>query len=173
VTPPVYWYSRPGLASDTIILEFITNSRLQPDRVKVLTNYSMAGGAIVRAAALNCAGYQVCLITSPQTPGTSYTVNVRNLADLQGNLIATNTRATIVAPTRVMPPKTVRLIVDADQMLLEWAPGGILMVSSSPNGPYTDIPDQPSPVFVSPSPNSCHGEAPPPQRFYRVRWNSP
>lgn len=63
---------------------------LRPDSIAI-TNFTLSGGLTITAATLDPeTSKDVVLTTSAQTQGSLYTVTVKNVADLAGNLIGLN-----------------------------------------------------------------------------------
>ena len=175
--PTLNSFAVPGPANDTVILDFSTgcsppDGRLAWEPASDSFNYIIDGLEVWRAA-LDCTGLRVCLITSPQQPGTEYTVLVVLVQDELGNPISRNSTTRFTAAPRqpVMPGKLYARI-GFDQLILEWASGGALQSADSPTGPWNDVEFADSPFLTELAPLGCN-QAGDLSRFYRVRWPSP
>lgn len=171
--------ARPGLVQDTVILSFssgcgVPDGRLRPETTTDPFNYEFSGGLEVLTARLDCTGTNVLLWTTPQQPGSNYTVIALNLNDVSYHSINVVKTATFTVPVRVpVPAGVLRSTMEGNQMWLEWAAGGILQTAEQPAGPWIDLTAGPSPYLITPSPFPCANPSPLPQQFFRVRWNAP
>jgi hypothetical protein len=96
-TPPTLLSAVGSPTFDRITLRF--SERINPADAGNLANYAINGGVVVNGATLAEDGLTVTLLTSPQTPGMSYSLTVTGIHDLatSPNLLAPGTTASLDA----------------------------------------------------------------------------
>ena len=107
------------------------------------TNYSFTGGLIVSNAVLDATGTNVLLTTSPQTPGTIYTLAVEYVTDRTGNVIppdsSTRFQAWVPVPGSDPPafaPPPVSIRRSGSTNYISWPPGSLLQEAVNISGPW-------------------------------------
>lgn len=97
VTAPTLVSAVGSSGLETVTLTF--SESISEDTATNLANYSISSGLTVSGATLAGDGSVIVLTTSPQTPGTEYTVTINNLKDRStaGNAIAAGTTARFTA----------------------------------------------------------------------------
>ncbi len=166
----------PGLAPNTLVLEFSTgcdqpNDRLDATVAEDLSNYQLSDGVVVQSATVDCDSATVRLMTSPMRPDAEYTLTIANVRSDRGDVIQPG-RSTTVRSSSYQPlaPGYLWTITQQHETLLQWGPGGILEQADQPEGPWSMVENALSPLLVISGPTPC-GEMPThPRRFYRAWW---
>lgn len=150
ITRPTLRRARSAATLDRIIVTFSSGACgwpwLSPASVQNPANYSVDGGVVVSNAVLDASRLTVVLETSRQTPGTIYTLAVRNVSDLNGGRIAPDStiqfQAWVLNPAgsseAVPPPLAIRR--SNDVLHVAWPPGSLLQRSDTPTGPWLPLP---------------------------------
>lgn len=172
--------ARPGLAPNVVVLQFASgcgslDDRLLPEPAGSVANYRLSGDPDIDYAYVDCTSATVELFTADPLPAGAQTVTIQNLTDLQGHGLGTSQSAPFtVVPREPVPPGQVRYRAAddwaaADEIVLEWAAGGILQTAPSPDGPWFDAFTRHPYFSVYTRRNRCLPDTDP-QRFYRVCW---
>ncbi len=176
VTVPTLWGAVPGLAPNTVIVEFSTSCAAPTTRLDPITagdpgNYHVSDGIEVQSVTVDCQRARVQLNTTPLAPGQPYVVTVTNVQDIAGNVVLPGNQAAFVAPDFSPPPPGVLEATTREhETLLEWAPGGTLETATQPDGPWLAVQDVVSPYLIVSGLDPCGGQLPASPRYYRVRW---
>jgi hypothetical protein len=91
VTPPQLQTAWAGCTLTNIYLQF--SEPMDPTTTQNPLNYTVSGGVTVQSATLDSTGLNLTLVTTPMTPGATYTIGVAGVLDRAqpvGNLISPN-----------------------------------------------------------------------------------
>ena len=91
VTPPQLQTAWVGYTLTNIYLQF--SEPMDPTTTQNPWNYTVSGGVTVQSATLDATGLNLTLVTTPMTPGATYTISVTGVLDRAqpiGNLISPN-----------------------------------------------------------------------------------
>jgi hypothetical protein len=97
LTPPVLLSAEGSPGFDMVTLRF--SERINATDASTAANFTLSGGLTVDLATLLADGRTVILHTSPQTPGTVYTLAVNGVRDIStaANVISPNSQASFTA----------------------------------------------------------------------------
>lgn len=86
----------PNVLSASVInpttIQLTFSESLEPNSALNKLNYSINNGIIINSISLSTDAMEVTLITSQNAPNQNYTITINNVKDLQGNLIASDTK---------------------------------------------------------------------------------
>lgn len=171
---------RLGQARHSVVVSFVPacDGAIVPLREEsaALQNFQWSSGLASHSAYLDCTGTNIIVFTTPQQPGSNYSVTISNISDQGGHLLENGTAAgNFLAPAPPPLPATGHLQpTTAGQLLvLEWTGGGTLQTTYKADGPWQDLPFAVSPLVLFHWFSSCDGPHPPFGTYYRVRWPAP
>jgi hypothetical protein len=153
IVPHLVSAARDTNVNTSVVVTFSTS--VLPNTATNASNYSIAGGVTVSAAAVTGPN-TVTLTTSPLTSTQLLTVN--GVTDWAGNSISTNSQVTITVPN---PDLHLSITTTTGQISITWSnASATLQSASSLQGSWTDVTGATSPYSVTNSGSS---------KFYRLR----
>jgi hypothetical protein len=160
VVPPRLLRARGDASLEHVIVTFTTGGcengpGLDPTSAEDPFSYKLSDGVVVSDARLEPNGTNVVLTTSRQRPNWIYRLQVEGVADLQGNLIAPWSEATlqswVVSPgpdAKVVPPP-LTFVREGNVMWITWPYGSFLQSANDLGGGWQTLLDVDFPYRVT------------------------
>jgi len=156
VVPPRLLRARGDATLERVIVTFAVGAcgwpGLDAFSAQDPLNYSISGGIVASNAFLDASGTNVILTTSPQAPGTIYTLTVNDVADLSGNTSPpsseTKLQAWVIVPESDPPmivPPPVNISRSGTTNSITWPHGSLLQHADRIGGPWNTLSGAPNP----------------------------